>query len=308
MSLLTIGKRIGGVFFLIILPLLATLPFSFYIVDPGHVGIIKRLGALQPYSSGEGLHFKFPYIDTVVFMDIRLRHSEINASSASKDLQIVNTTVTLQYSINGNLASQLYRKIGGEEAVKKTIVDPSILESVKSVTARYTAEELITHRSKVKLGIHNEIKTFIFETLKQKGAQNSIEVANVAITNFNFSEGFNQAIELKVKAEQEALQAKNEKLRRITQAEAFSEEKIIHAKADAYKIKSASEARAGAIEREAKALKANPNLIRLRMVEKWNGQLPTMTGGGAVPMFNIDSLLDTNEDEKVLINDGKTKN
>ena len=97
--------------------------------------------------------------------------------------------------------------------------------------------------------------------------------------------------EMKVKAEQEALQAKNEKTRRVTQAEAAALEKKLAAEAEAYQISVESKARADAIKREANALKGNPALIQLRMAEKWNGELPKFSGGSAIPMFNASNLL-----------------
>ena len=100
-------------------------------------------------------------------------------------------------------------------------------------------------------------------------------MANVAITEFDFSDEFNRSIEMKVRAEQQALQAKNEKLKKITDAEAVAE-----------KIKIESVAQANAIRREARALKENPLLIEYKRMEKWNGQLPEVTGG-AIPMFDI---------------------
>ena len=105
-----------------------------------------------------------------------------------------------------------------------------------------------------------------------------------------FSEEFNRAIEDKVRAEQEALKAKNEKLRRVTQAEAAAAEKTLAADAKAYEIKVESQARANAIQLEAKALKDNPQLIDLRIAEKWDGKLPKFSGGEAIPLLNIDNL------------------
>ena len=134
------------------------------------------------------------------------------------------------------------------------------------------------------------IQDFIDTTLNEKGIKRGIHVANVAITDFNFSEEFNRAIELKVKAEQEALQAKNEKIRRVTQAEAAAAEKQLAADASAYAITVASKARAEAIRREAKSLKSNPELIQLRIAEKWDGKLPKFNGASAVPFLNVDSL------------------
>ena len=167
----------------------------------------------------------------------------------------------------------------------------AIQESVKAITAQYTAEQLVTKRAEVKLQIQEAIDNFITVTLKDKNVPTALKIANVAITDFEFSDEFNKAIELKVKAEQEALQAINEKTRRVTQAEAAYQEQKLAADAAAYNIEARSKSKADAIEREAKALKNNPELIQLRLSEKWDGTLPRFTGGETIPFINVDSVL-----------------
>ena len=182
-----------------------------------------------------------------------------------------------------------YQKIGTRRMVEGTLIDPAIQESVKAITAQYTAEELVTRRAEVKTKIQDAIEEFVDATLAQKGVVGAVSLANVAITDFDFSDEFNRAIEEKVKAEQEALKAKNEKLRRVTQAEAAAAERTLAADAEAYQIEVASVARAEAIRREAEALRDNPSLIQLRIAEKWDGQLPQVNGGSAIPLLNIDT-------------------
>lgn len=263
------------------------IPSAFVIVDAGHVGVVRRLGAVQELPLKEGFHVKVPFVDTIIQMNVRVVRVSATALSASKDLQTVRTKVTVQGSINGGLAPQIYQKVGNLPAVNSTIIQAAIQESVKAITAQYTAEQLITRRSEVKLQIQKAIQEFIDTTLAKKNIKNGIFIANVAITDFNFSDEFNRAIELKVKAEQEALQAKNEKLRRVTQAEAAAEEKKLAADAAAYEITVASKARADAIQRESQALRNNAALIQLRYAEKWDGQLPKFNGSQAIPFINI---------------------
>lgn len=264
----------------------------FVIVESGHVGVIRTLGAVQPKALEEGFHLKKPFMDKIEQIDIRLTAATAKAVSASKDLQTVKTQVTLQYSITGNVAPMIYQKIGKRNTVSMTLIEPAIQESVKAITAKYTAEQLVTKRAEVKVEIQEAINKFISVTLAEKEIPTTgLKIANVAITDFDFSDEFNKAIELKVKAEQEALQAKNEKIRRVTQAEAAAEEKKLAASAHAFEIEVASKARAEAIEREAKALRNNPRIIQLRVAEKWDGTLPKFSGGNAVPFFNIDSLV-----------------
>ena len=253
-----------------------------------HVGVVRTLGAVQPNALPEGFHLKKPYLDDVEQMDIRLTKAVVKSEAASKDLQTVRTQVTVQYSLVGAVAPKTYQKIGVRQVVAVTLIEPAIQESVKSVTAQFTAEQLVTKRAEVKLLIQEAINNFINITLTEKGVVNSIRIANVAITDFEFSVEFNKAIELKVRAEQEALQAENEKTRRVTQAEAAAAEIKLAAEAEAFQIEAASKARAAAIAREAKALRGNPDLIQLRIAEKWNGVLPKFTGSDAIPLLNID--------------------
>jgi len=276
---------------IIIVFIIFLLTSAFVIVQSGHVGVVRTLGAVQPVALPEGIHFKKPFIDKVEQMDIRLTKANAKSQAASKDLQTVSTQVTVQYSLVGEVAPLTYQRIGDRDVVSATLIEPAIQESVKAITAQYTAEQLVTQRAEVKLQIQQAINNFIDITLKEKGVNNSLRIANVAITDFDFSDEFNRAIELKVKAEQEALQALNEKTRRVTQAEAAAAEKELAADATAYEIEAASKARADAIEREARALKNNPQLIQLRIAEKWDGKLPKFSGSDTVPLINLDSLL-----------------
>jgi regulator of protease activity HflC (stomatin/prohibitin superfamily) len=260
------------------------------IVQSGNVGVITTLGAVQPNALPEGFHFRKPFIDSVQQIDIRLTASHAQATAASKDLQSVTTQVTMQYSLNGALAPQIYQRIGLLSKVSASLVEPAIQECVKGVTAKFTAEELVTKRELVKQQIQDALSHFINNTLREKGLENAVNIANLAITDFNFSPEFNRAIEAKVKAEQMALQAKNEKIMRVTQAEASAEERTLAASAEAFSTEVQSKARADAIQREALALKQSPEIIQLRSIEKWDGVLPRISGGGVVPFLNVGDM------------------
>lgn len=274
---------------LILLGVLVILSGMAVVVEAGHVGVLRTLGAVRAEPLKEGFHLKRPFLDQVEQVDIRLVASHAQATAASRDLQTVTTQVTTQYSMNGELAPLTYQRVGNLGKVSAALVEPAIQECVKAVTAKFTAEELVTKRELVKQQIQQALVSYINTTLREKGLENSLIVANVAITDFNFSPEFNRAIESKVQAEQQALQAKNEKLKRTTQAEAAASERTLSADAEAYSTEVQSKARADAIKRESEALKQSPELIRLRAVEKWDGVLPRITSGGVVPFLNLDA-------------------
>jgi regulator of protease activity HflC (stomatin/prohibitin superfamily) len=283
-------ENINFLYPIIIILVIVLATSAFVIVESGHVGVIVTLGAVQPKPLSEGFHIKKPFMDKIEQTDIRLTKAISKSVAASKDLQTVETQVTVQYSISGPVAPQTYQRIGTREVVASTVIEPAIQESVKAVTAQFTAEQLVTRRAEVKQQIQTAIESFIRVTLEDKDVPTALTIANVAITDFEFSEEFNKAIELKVRAEQEALQAINEKTRRVTQAEAGYQERKLAADGEAYEIEAASKAKADAIAREAKALKDNPALIQLRLAEKWDGTLPRFTGGESIPLINIDSV------------------
>lgn len=257
-------------------------------VSTGHVGVVRHFGEIQPYTLPEGMNFLRPWpFASVAEVNMQTGATSTEAAGASKDLQMVHTKVTVQWSLTPHKVVCIVQKFGDHDgAWANGIMEPAVQEVVKAVSARYTAEQLITQRADVKRGVEEELNGFIKKTLGDRGCHGGINIANVAITNFEFSKEFNQSIEAKVKAEQDALRAENEKRTRVTQAEAAAKEKMLAADAEAFGIEAASKARAAAIDREAKALEAHPELIQLRIAEKWDGRLPQYTGT-TVPLLQM---------------------
>ncbi len=267
-------------------------------VPTGNVGVVKYFGAVQPYTLSEGVSFTrpWPFAD-VIEISTQNNTTDTEAASASKDLQAVHTKVTIQWAIAPETAPRFLQAFGICDGCWTALITPAVQEVVKAVSSRYTAEELITHRAQVKAEIEVGLNDFIKQTLTSRGVGGAIRIANVAVTNFEFSNEFNTSIEAKVKAEQDSLRAKNEMNTRVTQAEAKAREVTLAAEADAAKTKLAadatayqtdaeSKARAAAITREAAALESNPGLVQLRIAERWNGALPTYTGN-SIPLLQL---------------------
>ena len=181
--------------------------------------------------------------------------------SASKDLQSVGTTIGLNYTLEPTMTARIYQEFRKEYDM--TYIQPAIQESVKSATAQFTAEELITKRS--------EVRDLIKQNLEDKLAAKGIRVVEVNIVNFQFSASFDDAVERKVTAEQDALASEN----KLNQVKFEAQQKIEEAKG-----------KAEAIKIESQALRDNPAVLELRALEKWDGVLPQVTGG-AVPFINI---------------------
>src|SRR5215213_8543907 len=248
---------------------------SVRVVDAGNRGILVQFGNVDTDASlDEGLHFVVPFRDNVVQMEVRTQKIVESATSASKDLQDVSTQVALNYHVNPDRAQVVYQQLGFE--YPNRVITPAIQESVKQVTARFNAEELITKRETVKNQITDRLAAY------------NIIVDAVSITDFQFSQLFKSAVEAKVAAQQRALQAQNE-LRRIqieaqqNEAQAIGEQKANIARAEGIKQSNVlqAEGEAQAITIIDEQLRNNPTYLEWLKATKWDGVLPLVTGGGS---------------------------
>lgn len=173
-------------------------------IEAGNLGVVLNLGAVTGEVKRPGPYVITPFTASIEIMDTQTHAYEANASAASNDLQDVNTTVTLNYSLNAERAAEIYQNLRRDYVER--VMKPAVQESVKATTALFNAEALITERAKVKAAIQ--------ENLTQRLATYGILVQAVSITDFKFSPVFAQAVEAKVAAAQRALEAEN-KLKQI---------------------------------------------------------------------------------------------
>jgi len=262
-----------GIIILIIIGVVASA--SVKIVDSGHRGVLLHWNAVDLTNPplDEGLHFVVPFQDEVVDIEVRTLKYEKETRSASKDLQTVETTVTVNYHPDKEAVHRLYKNLGLD--YENRVIQPAIEETVKQVTANYNAEELITKRPLVKQDIESSIRDRL----------NKFEVVTevISITDFEFSPLFAQAIESKVEAEQNALKAEND-LRRI-EVEARQREANAIGLANANIAEAKGEAEAIAIIN--KALSENPNYLEWLKTQAWDGKLPLVVGEGGTPFIQI---------------------
>ncbi len=248
---------------------------SVKIVDAGNRGVLLHWNAvdLSAPPLDEGIHFLVPFQDDIVQMEVRTLKYDKDTRSASKDLQSVETTVTVNYHPDKEQVHVLFKEIGLD--YENRVIQPAIEETVKQVTANYNAEELITKRPLVKADIENAIR----ERLEQFDVKTDV----ISITDFEFSALFNKAIESKVEAEQNALRAEND-LRRI-EVEARQHEASAIGIANANIAQANGEAEAIAIINQ--ALANNPEYLQWLKIQKWDGILPLVVGEGGTPFIQI---------------------
>jgi len=245
------------------LAVLIVLLNGFVTIGAGERGVVfSQFGGVQERILDEGFRFKIPFLETVIPMDVKIQKSETPASASSRDLQVVTSVIALNYHVDPMAVNQIYKGVG--LAYESRIIDPAVQESVKAVTAQFTAEELITRR--------DQVSARIKESLTSRLGARNILVDEFSITELNFSEVFNNSIEAKQVAEQQALKARQD-LERI---KIEAEQKVTTSRA---------EADAQRLQRET----ITAELLQLRAIEKWDGRLPQVTSG-AIPLLNLETL------------------
>lgn len=247
----------------IVLTFLALNPLV--IIGAGERGVVMNFGAVSNDVLGEGLHWRTPIVQNVKIMDVQIQKETVKAGAASRDLQEVKTELAINFHLDPGAVHRLYQTVG--MSYQSRIIDPAVQEAVKAATAKYTAEEVITKRQLVR----DDIKAILTTRLSKDG----IILDEVSITDFNFSESFNTAIEAKVTAEQNALRAKND----LEKVKMEAQQRIEQAQAEAQAIR---------IQAESISAQGGDSYVQMKAIEKWDGKLPVqMVPNGTVPFINL---------------------
>lgn len=252
----------------IVLAVIVTALNSFTVVEAGHTGVVVTLGKVNDGVLQEGMHVKLPFVQEVVKIDNRIVKLNVSTEAFSKDLQSVSTELAVNYRVDRDKSFSIYKNIGANyEAV---LLEPAVNEVLKAITARYTAEESVTNRAMISEGL--------IDGLNEKLNSIGLYVTDVNIINFDFSDAFINAIEEKQIAQQQLLKAETDKQTAITNAQAAAETVRIKAQAEAEANKTISES-------------LTAIMLEYSKIDKWNGVLPTVMGGEASPIIDMNSAL-----------------
>lgn len=247
----------GGLIIVILL-------FGTYVTIPsGYCGVMTTFGAASQKVLAPGLHFKMPFVQGIVKMNVQVQKNQLTEHAASLDLQDVETTVATNWNINNSDASWIYQQIGMEDVLNERIIQPVVSNAIKAVVAHYNAEDLVEKRDQVR----GQIEDLIRKNLKPYHV--NVDVDGVSITNFSFSPDYEKAIEQKQVAQQRAQQAEYE----LQQAKVEAERQIAQAQGQAQAQKLLQQT-------------LTPQLIQQQAIQKWDGHLPSVVGGnGVMPMI-----------------------
>ena len=257
---MTIAGVIGS---LVMLLGLICVPMSVYTVDTGEVAVVKFLGQANNVRYA-GTYFDFWITNTFQKYDTKTQTIQINTATYSSDAQTMDIQMTVQYKIMPDHAIKIAEQYGSLEALQSRIESVAI-EKAKATLSSYKAMNIIADRASMSPLVEEAIKKAIDEKFY-------VDIQTVAMTNIDFSDAFEKAVEDKMIAEQQQLKANYENETKIAKAKADAEAKLVQA-----------EAEAKAKKKKKKSL--TDKILRQLYIEKWDGKLPSTVAGEAATML-----------------------
>lgn len=245
---------------------LLLLIWSIDIVQTGRTQVVTRFGRVVR-TNGDGIALHIPIIEQTKSIDTTIRRESADADAATSNLQEVTTSVAVNYRITRENAVKQYQNFTKKDFVS-IVVAPKIQDSVKVVTPKYTAEELVLKRSEVAA----DIKAQLSKSLSDYG----IDIVDVSIANFAFSKAYQDAISQKSVLEQQIASAK------------LNTEKVrIEGENNVLAAQKASEVRAIEAQQSAVNLEFYKLQVQDRAVAKWNGVSPLYVGATSQPLLTV---------------------
>jgi regulator of protease activity HflC (stomatin/prohibitin superfamily) len=220
---------------------------SFFVVEVGFVGVRINILSGQTKSFPQGTYLKLPLIHQVVNYDVKTQKQEIEADSASKDLQTVRAKIVVNFRPVYEKVNDIHIKIGKDYFVK--VVYPAIQEVSKTAISKLPVENIIVERENLRAAIE--------ENLRKKIEEYNIIIENVNIVDIQFTAEFNRVVEEKQIEEQKVKKIQYQRM----QAEEEKKRVILLAEAEAQKQKLLRDS-------------SNQTVINLKWIEKWDGHLP----------------------------------
>ncbi len=247
---------------------------TFVIVPAGHRGIVLWWGSVEKRVMGEGFNLKVPIAERVIKIDVRVRpHPFKEIDAASKEYQMVKLTGMMNFHIDPAYVNDLYQKVGLDFADK--VIDPAFNDFVKEVVPNYPITEILPKRE--------EIRKRAMGKLGDNLARYHIVVDDIYFANIRFTPEYEKAIEAKQVAQQQV-----ETQRQVlAQREIEAQQKVATAKGEAESILVVAQGQAKANDALSRSISSI--LVQYKSIEKWNGILPQVSGGG-IPLIDLGKI------------------
>lgn len=254
-----VGKVICLILAIICCISFLVVPFSFHTVESGELAVVKHLGKITG-TRDAGTNFDLWFTTSYQKYDTKVQNVEIVTAAYSSDAQTMDVAMTLQYQIMPDKVVDIATQYGTLEVLQSRI-QSIVIEKTKAVLSAHKAMDIIATRANISPEVEAAVKEAVDEDY-------FVSITAVVLTNIDFSDSFEKAVEDKMVAEQAKLKADYD-----------NETKIAKAEADARALMIAAEAEAAANELLTKSL--TEQVLESKFYEKWDGKLPQVMGEGS---------------------------
>ena len=239
---------------------LIIVPFSFHSVNTGEIAVVKQFGKIIDVRES-GLTFDWWFMRKYQKYDLKMQSYDVETMAYSSDAQTMDLFITIQYTIMADKVKDIAEQYGNASSLESKIEKIAVAEA-KTVMSQNKAMDIIAKRGDLSAEVEKAIKSAVDE-------QFYINISSVALTNIDFSDAFEQAVEEKMIAEQNKLKADYTNDTKIATAEAEAKAKIVEAEAQAKANKTIQDS-------------LTDKVLEARFYEKWDGKLPNVMGENSV--------------------------
>lgn len=232
-------------------------PPSFHTVETGEVAVVKHLGQAKEVRTA-GTYFNLWITDKYQTYDAKVQNVSIETAAYSSDAQTMNIQMNLQYQILSDKVLEIANQYGSLDALNVRIQAIAI-EKTKATLSSHKAMDIIANRAAMSPAVEEEVRQAV-------GQEYYVNIVSVVLTNIDFSDAFETAVEEKMIAEQQQLKSEYENQTKVAKAEAEAKAKVVEA-----------EAEAKANELLEKTL--TDKILQEMYINKWNGELPQVVAG-----------------------------
>ena len=270
--------NIGAVFLGLILLILGC---SITFVPTGYIGIRTAYGQISGSPVSTGIHFHAPFVENIHKMNCKQQEMVFDKdkiwSETSERTEVYAENIVVDYQINAEYGAWIWSNI--EEWDTNLVKRTSVESGLKAAFKQYNDTD-VTDRSK----IEKTAKEYIQKSLNTKYNNQVVTVISVTISNINFSDAYNDAIEKKAQAKLSAEEQAYENQKTIDQAKAEAEKQRIEAQGKAEAKIIEAEAEAEANEKISKSI--TPEVLQREWIQKWNGKTPSVVSDSDI-MYGI---------------------
>lgn len=267
---------------------------SFDIVPTGYTGVKVTMGQVSDANLSSGFILHAPFIEKIVMVNNKLIDEESDNQvwgETNEKTPVYASQIVVSYKIAASRSAWLYTYVAD---VNDLMDERLVASAIKSAMTELSVDNVTTRSFIEPLAMEK-----LNASLAEKYGDGTVVVSKLVINNMDFEDSYNEAIAAKSIAKQTQERQKIENETAIAKAEADKKVAIANAeaKAEAQRIAAQAEAEAMLIKAEAEA-EANRKLaesitdevIDNKIVDKWNGELPVVSGGSN-SMLDIGELM-----------------